>query len=225
MHLICLGGTVCHCHLSTTTRAKISTTGIPRSGSPSATRPSFALSAWPSSQIFSDLHLHVAVQALPRPFSRSPRPARRWRPYLFALLASPGTAPFGRTPHCRLGTPSSPFKTFLFVCTTISAPRSRPTSKTPWPRLGRREFVRRSSGALGMIWPSAGKDSDVWTFWAVTLSHRALRVLSRRTRSGASLSVESPHHYHHHHNLKPKKKCIICYLPTNPGAPTPTEVL
>jgi len=27
-------------------------------------------------------------------------------------------------------------------------------------------------------------------------------------------------------NLKPKKKkCIICYLPTNPGAATPSEVL
>jgi len=27
-------------------------------------------------------------------------------------------------------------------------------------------------------------------------------------------------------HLKPKKKkCIICYLPTNPGAATPSEVL
>jgi hypothetical protein len=51
---------------------------------------------------------------------------------------------------------------------------------------------------LGMTRFSEGRDSDVPTFWAAALSHRASYVLSRRTMSGTSSSVESPHCYHHH---------------------------
>ena len=151
----------------------------------------------------------------PQPLSRSPRPARLCSPYRFASLVSPGTAPFGRTPSCRLGT-SSPFTTFLFACTTISARKSRLTSTTPWAGIGRRKFARCSSSALGATMLSAGKDSDASTFWVATLSHRVLLELSRRTKSGTSLSVESPHCYHHHphhHHQQPEaEKEEVYYL-------------
>jgi hypothetical protein len=67
----------------------------------------------------------------PQLFLWSRPPAHLGSPYPFALLASPGTAPFGRTRRCRLGTPSSPSRTSLFACTTISVRKSRPTSTTP----------------------------------------------------------------------------------------------
>jgi hypothetical protein len=152
----------------------------------------------------------------PQLFLRSRPPARLGSPYTFALLASPGNAPFGRTRRYRLGVPSSLSKTFLFACTTISAPKLRPTSTTLWARLGRRKSSRRSSGALGMTLFSAGKASDVWTFWAAMLWHRALRVLSRRRKSGRLFSVESTHRYHHlhhHHYQQPEaEKEEVYYL-------------
>ena len=138
------------------------------------------------------------TSSCPQPLSWSPRPAHLCGPFQFALLASPGTAPFGRTPSSRLGA-WSPFRTFLFACTTISARKSRLTSTTPWASLGRLKFASRSSGALGATRLNAGKVSDVSTFWVATLSPKALPVLSRRTKSGTSLSVESPHRYRHHH--------------------------
>ena len=135
-----------------------------------------------------------------QPFSRSPPPARLSRPYRFASLAFLGAAPFEPIPRCHLGVPSSPSKTFLFACTSISARQSRPTSTMPWARLGRRRLLRRSTGALGMTQLSEGRGSDVLTFWSVTLSPKASYVLSRRTRSGTLLSVKPPHRYHHHHH-------------------------
>jgi len=147
-----------------------------------------------------------STSACRQPYSRSLPPARLCGPYRFASLAFRGIATFGRTPSCRLVTPSSRSKTSLFACTTTSARQSRPTSTMPWARIGRRKFSRRSSGALDMTRFSEGKVSDVWTFWLATLSPRVLYVLSRRTISGTSFSVESPHHcrhHHHHHHYQP----------------------
>ena len=145
-------------------------------------------------------HLTTPTSTCRQLSSRSPRPARLCHTYPFASLAFRGIAPFGRTPSCRLVTLSSRSKTSLFACTTISERKSRPTSTMPWTRAGRRRFFRHSSGALDTTRFSEGKGSDVLTFCVATLSPRALYVHSRRTMSGTSLSVESPHRYHHHHH-------------------------
>ncbi len=162
------------------------------------------------------------------PFSSSPRRARPCLTCQFASLVSRGNASFGLTPPCRLATQSSPSKTSSSCSTITSAFKSRETSTMLWARRGRWKFSRHSSGASGMTRLSGGRGSDVSTSWVAAYTLRASYELSRRTMSGTSSSVEFPHRCHlerDHHQTKKEKKCIICYLPTNPGATTPSEVL